>query len=181
MSSNNITCNVFQQILLPCKDNIGGIKNAWITDFEHFGYTVTTSSIGASDYNTIVTFATSSGSTGIYQITPARTSGNTTEDQVVDTTNTLWKQVVTLVYPKNQASIRNFVQSLGKSTIVCIVQDRNNLFWAYGTDNGLQVSTKHQTGTVESDKNTWTFGFEGTEAYPALPVSAATMLPFIVV
>ena len=166
-----IGCNVFETISLQCKDSVGGIKKAWVGAFEDFEFSATTAS-------TVVTITT--GHTTLYQVVPARTSSSAVESQAVDNTNTLWKQTVSLVFVKNQATLRNFVASIAKSTTVVVVQDRNDSFWLYGSDNGCQVGSDQGTGTVESDKNIWTIKFEATESYPALYVSASAMSPFLV-
>jgi hypothetical protein len=171
MAETSITCNVFSSIGIGCKDNIGGVKNAWVGSYNGFSFTI--------DSGHTVTGITT-GTTTLYQITPVRTSSSATEAQPENNTNTTFEQTITLVYSKNQVTLRNFVASLAKSITVCVLQDRNNNFWLYGSDNGLQTASDQSTGTNENDPNSWTIKLHSIEQYPALPVSAAAILPFIV-
>lgn len=169
MADNFINCNTFQGIALQCKTGIGGIKNAWISAYSGFSF--------IQDAQNIVTGVTT-GATTLYEITPARTSSNVVEDQVIDNTNTTYKQTITLMFV-DDSQMRNFVSSLAKSITVLVVQDRKDNFKIYGTENGLQLHSTHNTGTVETDKNAYTLVFEGTEAYAAPYVSASVMTPFM--
>jgi hypothetical protein len=76
--------------------------------------------------------------------------------------------------------MRNFVASLAKSIVVCIIEDRAGNYVLYGSENGLQASTKHELGTKESDHNQWTITLTATELYNALPVSASVMVPYTI-
>lgn len=171
--ATNIGCNIFEAISLQCKSNIGGIKAGWIGSFDSLeSYT--------QDVDSIVTGMTIASGSTLYQMIPARASSNATEAQAVDNTNTLWTQSISLLFSKNQATLRNFITSIAKSVTIVILQDRNNNFWLYGSDNGCQSATDQATGTAEGDKNTWTIKFEAKESYPALLVSASVMAGYII-
>jgi hypothetical protein len=184
----NPACNAFTAILANnCKTDSGGILNVWITPFQgtgaQFSFEVASGSGNTVDQFTTITGLVSSGSlvgTGsLYQVTPARTEGSAHESFPIDTTNTIFKQQVILMYPKNQATLRNFVMSLAQSNTVAFVEDRMHQFWLYGSDNGLQASGDFVTGKMPGDKNAWTITLEGDETYNALPVSAALMTQLI--
>ena len=163
-----IGCNVFENIPLQCKTGIGGIKNCWISSYSGFSIT--------ENATNIVTGITT-GTTTLYEITPARTSSSIVEDQAIDNTNTVFKQTITLVFV-DDSTMRNFVASIAKSIVVVVIEDRKGQYKIYGTENGLQVATTQNSGTVESDKNSWTIKLEGSEAYNAPIVSASVMVPF---
>lgn len=169
MAETIVGCNTFSSIPLPCKDNIGGIKKCWLASYDGFSFTIDTG-------HTCTAITT--GITTLYQVIPARVSSSIAEEQSIDTTNTIWKQTITLVFPKNYTSLRNFVNSLGKSILVAVVLDRNDKYWLMGSDYGLQVGTKHESGTAEGDKNQWTITLEGTEKYSSVEVSASVMIPY---
>ena len=169
-----INCNTFSSVAIECKDNIGGLKKLWVGAYD--GFTFTLSGTTGDPAGLVQSFVT--GLTTLYELNPVRYSASATETQAIDTTNSLWKQSIVSTYIKNEAHKRNLMLSLAKSIVVAIGKDRNDRYWLYGSDIGLQVATTQTTGAAAADKNIWTVTLEADEAYPALEVSAAAMTTY---
>lgn len=166
-----INCNTFSAVAIECKDNIGGLKKLWVTAYDEFTYTVS----GTTGTNAGIVATIHSGLTAFFELNPVRYSASATETQAIDTTNSLWKQSIVATFIKNEAAKRNLMLSLAKSIVVAIGKDRNDRYWLYGSDIGLQVATTQTTGAAAADKNIWTVTLEADEAYPAYEVSASAM------
>ena len=172
MASNTVLCNQFQAVPAQCKTNMGGVKRAWITTWDQFAFTTDATGL---------TTAIFSGATAIYEIIPARASSSFNQEQVIDNTNTMYKQTVELHIPNYKAYIRNLIWSLAQTPgIVTINQTRNDQFFLFGSENGLQFGSKVASGVAEGDKKETIMTFEGIEAYPALEIDPSVMTPYII-
>lgn len=171
-----INCNTFTNISIECKTSIGGCKKLFVGAFDGFSYTLSGTTGDSAGLVTVLT----TGLTTLYELNPVRYSATVTETQAIDTTNSLWAQSIISTFIKNEASKRNLMLSLGKSIVVAVVLDKNDRYWLYGANNGLDVATTHTSGAAAADKNIWTVTMEGNESQPAFEVSATAMTPFLI-
>ena len=157
-----MSCNTLSGIAKDCNPNVKGIKSIYITDLED----VDTTTITNGNITAIAMIA--SPVSFFYKFDFRKTSGSTyTEDQI-DPSQGFdgWLQSVVLVMNRREVIKRNEIQVLaeGFRDLAIIVEDNNGIFWYFGHDNGVNLTTT--TGGAEPANYTLTFtGEEKFQAY----------------
>ena len=159
-----------------CDSSYGGIKKVAI--YEKAGLDLTGATITDGEITSIDIVAGYSG----YSYDFLKDNSNWTEpivgDGIVSTVH--WAPNVSLVFRRMSNALRNEIMELTKGDLVVFIKDRNDIIWAIGTDNGMQLaaSTGGQSGSVLEELNGETLLFTATESYKAYTfnVSANTTI-----
>ena len=164
-----MSCNLTNGISKGCRDNAGGIVEVFIGNFPT-GYT-------ANEWylETDGTITSISG-LSMYQFSPNKNSSNWVENiqSSIENDTIGYEQVVSLMFSKNEAELRNIIILLGQANLSIIVRDKNEKYWLLGAQNGLQLTGGNgQSGTLLNDMNGWSITIGGNEKYPAYEVSSA--------
>ena len=169
-------CNTVQGITYSCLSNVGGIKEAYITNFENVtATTLTSGSLSA------VTMA--SGSVFV----PFQFNNNTgalSEELTSDLVNgtVFYTQTVTLVIPRREAAKRDklLILAEGQPKLAIIIKDSNGLYWFIGLGEGAYLTANSTgSGTAKADANNYQLTFVAEEAALAPEVDAA-VIPTII-
>jgi len=160
-----------------CKDNMGGIKEVYITNHENVDWTNTIPLPGSAspeDEGVITTIAMNgSPEEKFYKFVPNKDSSNWVENIQSNVQNgtVAYEQVLNVIFAKNEATKRNQVKLLAQAELAIIVKDKNNKYWMLGEENGVELTGGNGgSGTAMTDLNGWTLTFTGTERFPAREV-----------
>lgn len=151
-----MSCNLTSGILLGCRDNVGGLKTMWITDYCNID------SITQSTGDTITQI---SGSGTFYCFELIRTSSQHTETANASLENgTVFYQGETVTYfAKLEQAKRNILKTLAQSQrLAIVVEDNNGAYFLLGQTYGSFITTATSvTGKALGDQNGYnmTFGY----------------------
>jgi len=164
-----MACQVIEGIARGCKDNAGGIVEAYIGNYPS-GYTA------EEWYSEVEGNVTGISGLTIFTFVPNKSSSFWGDNISASSTNIGYEHAVTLLFSKNEASKRNQVKLLGQATLIIIVRDRNGKYFMLGPQAGMELMEGNSSsGTALADTNGWTLTFKGDEPYPALEVSASVV------
>ena len=168
-------CILNSGISLGCKDNLGGIKEAYIATF-----------IGDEIYSIdaagMITSLTNTQT--FYKFEQRNEQGEFTQQGNHSTENgsNFWDQIVSLIFSKNSVDDRNVLKLLAQSALLVIVRDQNNSLWVVGKENGADLTASTvSAGKAYGDLNGTTISITGKEKYPAnlIDEAAFAVLPGI--
>lgn len=165
-----MACALTQGYTLDCRDNAGGVKNAWIANYANVS--------GVTASAGIISAISKANNGRFYKYEQHRDTSEAFEEITGSTENgtIFYAQSVVLSLRKMQASIRNEIKLLASSLVVMVVQDRNDKYWYYGETNGLELNTgRIATGRVLGDKNGYDLTFTGAEPSPAQEVNSSVI------
>ena len=173
-------CLLTGGIAKGCKDNTGGLKRALIANKSEV--TSFTSGTGASaGFITAITGATAQE---WYEFTPNKQSSNWVENVQANVQNGTigYEQVLTLMFAKNTAAMRNQISLLGQGETYIIIEDYNDTYWLMGQLNGVDLTGGNSgSGTAMSDMNGWTLTLAGAEPDPARQVESSIIAGLTIV
>lgn len=160
-------CLINSGYALGCRDNIGGIQEAFIASFS--GATTYT-----LDADNIITGITSTQTFYTYEQPKETGEFINGEGQISRENGTVfYVQTVNLTFHKNEADLRNSLILLAQAQLLVIVLDQNGRYWLVGKQNGADLITSSMTsGKAYGDMNGATVSIEGREPLPAFEVSA---------
>ena len=167
-----MACALTQNILLDCKDAIGGLKSVrfcTLSDFESLDPAYST---GA------VTFGTPSTVFYKYELDKEESSFNDDPTPGSNKGTLYYVPAVTFILSKLDVAKRNEMQLLAKNRVVAIVETREATptYWAIGVTNGLDLSTGVAgSGVAAADLNGFTMTFTGLEPDPMVNVSSGDL------
>jgi len=165
-----MACALTQDIVLDCRDSIGGIKEVYFIELGNLStfteasgvITALTKAVGKRFYKYSLVKQTSSFEDTL--------TGNEEMGSLFSA------QKLTLELNKMQANTRNELMLLGKNLLACVAVDRNGKGFALGFTNGLTLKTaKGTTGTKMGDRNGYALDFEGAEPTLAQEVSSSVI------
>lgn len=162
-----MSCALTQGYTLDCRDNVGGIKEIYITELGNKATLTAASGV-------ITAFTLSSGKQFFKYELEKETAELTENFQTNDVNGTVfYEQDIMLPIRKLQASTRNEIKLLAQNRLMIIVKDRNGKYWLLGENNGceLQPSTG-KTGKAMGDFNGYELTFKGKEEDPMQEVSS---------
>lgn len=171
-----MACNLTTGIAKGCRDNTGGIVEVYLSNYP-------------TGYTALEWFAETTGTvTGIsgasfYTFTPNKNSSNWVENIMSSVENGTigYEQVITMVFAKNDVTMRNAIKVLGQANMIAIIRDKNEHYWLLGAQNGLEITGGNSaSGTLLNDLNGWNITVGGTEPIPAYEVSS-TIIDGIVI
>jgi hypothetical protein len=156
-----MACNLTSGIQLGCRDNAGGVANAWITDFSNIA------SITQSTGDTITQI---SGSGTFYAFELIRTSSQFTEtvNASLAAGTVFYQDELVTYFAKMTQEKRNILKVLAQNQKLAIVfSDNNGQYWFMGQNYGSFISAGSQvTGQALGDANGLNMTFQALEQFP---------------
>lgn len=156
-----MSCNLTSGITLGCRDNVGGLKTMWITDYCNI------TGITQSTGDTITAI---SGTGEFYCFELIRTSSQHTETVNASLENgTVFYQGETVVYfSKLEQSKRNILKTLAQSQrLAVVIEDNNGAYFYLGQTYGCFISAGTSvTGKALGDQNGYNMTFQYLEPNP---------------
>lgn len=163
-----MACNLSAGIQLGCRDNTGGLKTLWITDYTNIA------SITQTTGDTITAI---SGSGTFYEFQLIRTSSQMTEtvNASLENGTVYYQGEVVTYFNKLQQDKRNILKTLAQSQRLAIVaEDNNGQYFYLGQTYGCFVSAGTSvTGKALGDQNGYNITFQYLEPNPMNQLSGA--------
>ena len=161
-----MSCNLTAGIRLGCRDNAGGVANAWITDFTNIASITKTSSTGATN-DTITSI---SGSGTYYAFELIRTSSQFTEtiNPSLPNGTVFYTQDLVTYFAKLSQDKRNILKTLAQSPkLSVVIEDNNGNYFLLGEVYGMTVSAGSSvTGKALGDPQGYNITFQSFEQSP---------------
>lgn len=154
-----------------CASNQGGIEFVYLCNFNDVVGFTTDGATGTD--NGTITGITGPTSQFFYSFTGRRNTASGTDDWTVsDNGSGFYTQTLNVIIPKQDREKREQFMLLNKGRVMALVKDNNGLWWLFGGDKGMLVSTNSAaTGTASTDLNGYTFALTAEERFPAFPVN----------
>jgi hypothetical protein len=171
-----MACNSLTSILRGCSNNLGGIKAVYIIPEE--------SVTGYTESNGTVTAIGTSGGTNFSTYEFTKDGGSYLSELAVDETagSSIWNQTVTLTIPRREVAKRNSIALLseGQRNLKIIVKDSNGLYWYFGAENGVVLTTvAGGSGENRAAGSNYVLTFIGIEEVDAFEVDS-TIIPALI-
>jgi len=164
-----MSCDLSNGRLLPCKDQVGGLKNVYFINHGVDSTLISTSgsedTVAATDFasSTAYKYALKGNSSLTQNIQSSRENGTTAFEQVLE---------LTLPKLSKEDNYQIKLLSFGRPHVV--VEDYNGNFWLVGREHGADVTGGTiVTGAVMGDLSGYTITLTGMERTPANFVSGS--------
>lgn len=166
-----MSCLVDKSRGLPCRDNLGGVKNIYFANFgdltEGAGFTIDSdgqiTSWATADTPEFFKFEVKASSSLEQTITASRENGTL-----------FYEQLVTMVLPKQTPQTAQQVHDMAKGRPHVVVEDNNGNFLLAGLKFGCDANGGTiGTGTAYGDLNGYNITLAGQEPLPAYFVDSA--------
>jgi hypothetical protein len=156
-----MACNLTSGILLSCRDNVGGVSTAYITDFTN---------IASITKNTGDTITQISGSGTFYEFQLIRTSSQYTEtvNASLENGTVFYTQELVTYFAKLSQDKRNILKTLAQSPrLAVVIVDNNGDSFYLGETYGMFVSAGTSvTGKALGDANGYNITLQALEQNP---------------
>jgi hypothetical protein len=156
-----MSCNLTSGIQLSCRDNVGGVATAYITDFTNIA------SITKSTGDTITAI---SGSGTFYEFQLIRTTSQMTEtvNASLENGTVFYTQELVTYFSKLSQTKRNILKTLAQSPrLAIVIVDNNGDSFLLGETYGMFVSAGTSvTGKALGDANGYNITFQALEQNP---------------
>jgi hypothetical protein len=165
MSQTN--CLLQNGYTLSCRDSIGGIRRAFIGNFD-------TDAVYTLDADDRITGFTGS-TVSYYTFEQEMEVGEFNQAGAYSTENgtVFFTQDLSLMFHKNDADLRNQLLVLSQANMSVIVEDQRGEYWLIGYANGVRATAgAMNTGRAYGDMNGVTITLQGKEPEPAHNISA---------
>ena len=163
-----MSCNLSAGIQLGCRDNTGGLKTIWITDYPNIA------SITQSTGDTITAI---SGSGTFYEFQLIRTSSQLKEtvNASLENGTVFYQGEVVTYFSKLSQDKRNILKTLAQSQRLAIVaEDNNGQYYYLGQTYGCFISAGTSvTGKALGDQNGYNITFQYLEPNPMNQLSGS--------
>ena len=165
---------------LPCKNNVGGVKNVWIlTNYNSTGE----SAFVPGMYSAVTGGRIASTAVATLYNDYASPKNVTTFTQTINSSvengNIFYTQVLSLTVSKEVAADVIELREMKKGRLAIIVEDYNGVKYVMGHTRGAEVSGGTvTTGTAVGDLNGITIEFTAEEQIPCPQVGAGTNMTF---
>jgi len=160
-------CNLTQNMIIDCRDSIGGLKEVLFIEFENVEAITE-----ASGVVTAVTVATGKQFRR-YQVPKETSFWTQTLNSNVQNGSLFYQQELTVVVNKMQANTRNELSLLAMNRLIAIVLDRNDKYWLLGRENALDATAGEDgSGTATGDRNGFSRTFTAMERTMAFEVQS---------
>ncbi len=163
-----MACNLTAGIVLGCRDNVGGLKTMWITDYDNI------LSITQSTGDTITAI---SGTGTFFEFQLIRTTSQITEtvNASLENGTVFYGGEVVTYFNKLEQSKRNILKTLAQSQRLAIcVEDNNGQYFYVGQTYGCYVSAGTSvSGLAMGDKNGYNITFGYLEPNPMNQLSGS--------
>jgi hypothetical protein len=156
-----MSCNLTSGIQLSCRDNVGGVATAYITDFTN---------IASITKNTGDTITQISGSGTFFEFQLIRTSSQFTEtvNASLENGTVFYTQELVTYFAKLSQDKRNILKTLAQSPrLAVVIVDNNGDSFYLGETYGMFVSAgTSQTGKALGDANGYNITLQALEPNP---------------
>lgn len=164
-----MSCNIVQGREIDCRDSVGGVLEAYLTEFTNVPQGNITASSG------IITAATCS--TGkrffTYQLEKENATYTSKENISVENGTVFNEQTLSFTLKKMSASLRNNIRTLAQNRLHIIVKDSNGIYSWMGQTTGADLTgAEGTTGKAMGDMNGFTLTFTAKEPNPPCTVSS---------
>ncbi len=163
-----MACNLTAGIQLGCRDNTGGLKTLWITDYTN----VTSLTQNSGDTITAI-----SGTGTFYEFQLIRTSSQLTEtvNASLENGTVFYQGEVVTYFNKLGQDKRNILKTLAQSQRLAIVaEDNNGQYFYLGQTYGCFISAGTSvTGKALGDANGYNMTFQYLEPNPMNQLSGS--------
>lgn len=170
-----MSCVLTGGYTLGCRDNIGGIQEVYIGEYNADALTY------VLDGNQVI--GTFSGATvSFYTFEQEIETGSYTENGVFSTENgtAFYEQTLSITLHKLDATLRNQILLLGQGKWRIIIKDQRGVYHLMGYQNPVRVSASTPgLGKAYGDLNGAVITFMGKEPEPAYIVASAAALSVI--
>ncbi len=167
-----MACNVTAGIVLDCRDNVGGIKTMWVTDWDNITSITKTSTGATAD---TITAISGTGTFYEYQLIRTTSSYTSTVNASLEAGTVFYSDELVSYFNKMEQAKRNILKTLAQSQRLAIVfEDNNGDYFFMGETYGSFVTA----GTIVSglglgDANGYNITFGALEPYPANQLSGS--------
>lgn len=171
-----MACVLTNGYTLGCRDNIGGIQEIYIGEWNGDALTYT-----FGTFSLITAFA--GATVSFYTFEQDAQVGSYTENGVFSTENgtSFYEQTCTITLHKLEADLRNKLLILGQGKWRVMIKDQRGKYWLMGKQNPVRVSASTpQLGKMYGDLNGSVITFMGAEPEIANEVQASAALSLIV-
>ena len=155
-----MSCDISAGRSLPCKDQVGGLKNVYFANYGAISTTLSADdSIAATEFtgDTFYQYELKGNSSLTQNIQTSRDNGTTAFEQVLE-----------LTLPKLSAADNQAVKLLAFGRPHIVVEDYNGNFFLVGREHGADVTGGTVvTGAAMGDLSGYTLTFTGMERLPA--------------
>ena len=154
-------------IALDCSTSQGGIKKAWIADYNTVKATISGDKISAID--TISNFKPYEFRRGTASLTETLTADETTGNNYVT-------QELSLVFTKKDTAKRIEMAALSIGQLAVILLDNNGKYFYMGADDYVSASAGgSESGTAKGDRNAYTITLKTESATYAYEVDETVL------
>jgi len=170
-----MACVLTNGYTLGCRDNVGGIQEVYIGEFNGDSMTYV---LGTD--NIIATF--SGATVSFYTFEQEIETGSYTENGVFSTENgtAFYEQTLTITLHKLDAALRNQILLLGSGKWRIIIKDQRGVYHLMGKQNPVRVSAATPgVGKAYGDLNGVVLTFLAKEPEPAHIVASSAALNVI--
>ncbi|UII80001.1 hypothetical protein [Flagellimonas sp. CMM7] len=153
----------------PCKDSIGGLKNAFFLDYLENAFTVSDSQGTGIAVGVTEVFK--------YELR-SDTNNDATESMISnkDAGTSVNTQTVNVRLKKQDAATSNEIKLMAYARPIIAVQDRNNVYKVYGLSEGMDLTASNiQSGAARADFNGYDLTFTSLEGEMAPILDSATV------
>lgn len=155
-----MSCDISAGRALPCKDQVGGLKNVYFANYGAISVTLSADdSIAATEFtgDTFYQYELKGNSSLTQNIQSSRENGTTAFEQVLE-----------LTLPKLTAADNQAVKLLAFGRPHIVVEDYNGNFFLVGREHGADVTGGTVvTGAAMGDLSGYTLTFTGMEKLPS--------------
>ena len=161
-----MSCDISAGRTLPCKDQVGGLKNVYFANYGEISVTLSADdSIAATQFT----------GDDFYQY---ELKGNSSLTQNIQTSRdngtTAFEQVLELTLPKLSVTDNQAVKLLAFGRPHIVVEDYNGNFFLVGREHGADVTGGTiVTGAAMGDLSGYTLTFSGMERLPANAITGS--------
>lgn len=163
-----MSCNLTSGILLGCRDNVGGVKTMWITDYCNI------TGITQSSADTITNIA---GTGTFYCFELIRTSSQHTEtvNASLEAGTVFYQGELVTYFAKLEQDKRNILKTLAQSQrLAIVIEDNNGSYFLLGQTYGSFISAGSSvTGKALGDANGYNMTFQYLEPNPMNELSGS--------
>lgn len=165
--------NISGGITLTCSNNVGGIREIWITE----KCNINSITLGSPDDS--ISAINMVAGTRFYKFEFTKNSSSYTESTASDPVNgtEVTTQTITLSLNRREKIKRDALVLIGRfKDLAIIVKDANGLNMLFGETNGMNRTTQEGgSGTTKQDKNGYIITFVGEELDEANFLSDAVL------
>jgi hypothetical protein len=164
-----MACALTQDLLLDCRDSIGGLKQMFAMPFDDLATVTETAGV-------VTALTKDTGKKFWKWELPRETAEMTSDIQANEQNGSLfYNHTAKIAINKLSSQMRNEVMLIAKNRLVMVGEDMNGKFWLIGKQRGVSVKGgKIGTGVASGDRSGMELEFEGQEREPMIEVDSTT-------